>query len=106
MADFGMLFRKDEIVNRVASPTKFSEYALCGLPVLISDNIGDFSNFIKETGFGYVISNNEHIEDECDTIAQYIADFKIERPNIAAFSKNKYSKQAQANRLLKIYQEI
>jgi hypothetical protein len=106
MADFGMLFRKDEIVNRVASPTKFSEYALCGLPVLISDNIGDFSNYIKETGYGYVVQNNEHIEDECDAIAQYITDFKIVRPIIAAFSKNNYSKQAQANRLFKIYQEI
>jgi hypothetical protein len=36
-ADFGLLLRRDTPVNRVASPTKFSEYCLTGLPVVMTD---------------------------------------------------------------------
>jgi glycosyltransferase involved in cell wall biosynthesis len=106
MADFGLLFRKNETVNRVASPTKFSEYSLCGLPVIISVNIGDYSDYITTTGFGYVVQDNEHIELECDAIAHYISHNKSTRENIATSSKELFSKQAQVGRLLKIYDEV
>jgi hypothetical protein len=33
-ADFGLMFRRQHIVNTVASPIKFSEYLCCGLPVI------------------------------------------------------------------------
>lgn len=106
MADFGLLFRKNEIVNRVASPTKFSEYTLCGLPVIISSNIGDFSGDIKKSGFGYVIKNTDLIIEETKDINQFISQFKTERLTIATESKKIYSKQSQLNRLLDIYLSV
>jgi len=57
-ADVAILVRKDTIVNRVASPTKFAEYLLCGLPVLVSHNIGDSSDIIKENGLGVVLGDD------------------------------------------------
>ncbi|CAK4070487.1 glycosyltransferase [Vibrio sp. 16] len=33
-ADYGLLIRDDNVVNRVASPTKRNEYAACGLPIV------------------------------------------------------------------------
>lgn len=106
MADFGLLFRKDETVNRVASPTKFSEYALCGLPVIISDNIGDYSNYILKTGYGYVIRKNDSIESESDLIIQFINDKYSDRSKIASISKELFSKQSQISKLLSIYNSI
>lgn len=38
-ADFGLLLRSETPVNRVASPTKFAEYCLAGLPVLMTRGV-------------------------------------------------------------------
>lgn len=38
-ADFGILLREPNAVNDVASPTKFGEYCLTGLPVIMNDSI-------------------------------------------------------------------
>jgi len=106
MADYGLLFRKDETVNNVAAPTKFSEYALCGLPVIISDNIGDYSDYISKSGNGYVIRNTELIENESDNLSRYISHSVFDRSKMANSSKQLFSKQSQVNRLLAIYKSL
>ena len=53
--DAGILLRKKDIVNQVASPTKFGEYLRCGLGVIATDGIGDYSRIIREKNFGIVI---------------------------------------------------
>jgi len=46
LSDFGFLLRDDEIVNRVACPTKLIEYLAYGVvPVVLSAEIGDFKKF-------------------------------------------------------------
>lgn len=52
-ADFGLLIREESITNKVASPVKFAEYLACGLKVIISDNLGDYSEFTKQHNCGY-----------------------------------------------------
>lgn len=47
-SDFGILFRDDVIMNNVASPSKFAEYVLCGLPTIISKGVGDFQNYANK----------------------------------------------------------
>ncbi|EGA70103.1 glycosyltransferase-like protein [Vibrio sinaloensis DSM 21326] len=41
-ADYGLLIRDDNVINRVASPTKRNEYAACGLPIIT--NLADIDN--------------------------------------------------------------
>lgn len=55
-ADLAMLLRAPDPLNEVACPTKFAEYMLCGLPVLISAGIGDCSRFVEEQGAGAVLA--------------------------------------------------
>jgi glycosyltransferase involved in cell wall biosynthesis len=55
--DFGILIREKSVTNKVASPTKFAEYLSAGLPVLISNEIGDYSEFVLHHACGYVISD-------------------------------------------------
>ena len=54
-ADLGVLLRAPDPLNEVACPTKFAEYILSGLPVLISSGIGDCSPFVGEHGAGAVL---------------------------------------------------
>jgi glycosyltransferase involved in cell wall biosynthesis len=56
-ADVGLLLRDPHPLNRVASPTKFAEYALCGLPVLASRGIGDLDEIIEAHALGAVLEN-------------------------------------------------
>jgi glycosyltransferase involved in cell wall biosynthesis len=60
MADYGFLLREDSVTNRVASPVKFAEYLAAGLRVVISPNLGDFSDFVIEKDCGIVIAKDEN----------------------------------------------
>lgn len=53
--DYGILLREQSDTNKVASPVKFAEYLYAGLPVLITENLGDFSEFVKINNCGKVI---------------------------------------------------
>jgi glycosyltransferase involved in cell wall biosynthesis len=54
-ADLGFLLLPNTPNIRTSSPTKFSEYLNCGLPVLISPGVGDFSDLVTEQGVGCVL---------------------------------------------------
>lgn len=53
--DYGLLLRDKSVTNRVAAPTKFAEYLVCGLSVVISGEIGDYSDFVRKQDCGVVI---------------------------------------------------
>jgi hypothetical protein len=50
--DYGLLIREASVTNRVASPVKFAEYLACGVKVVISQDLGDYTNFVKEHNCG------------------------------------------------------
>lgn len=54
--DYGILVREQSDTNKVASPVKFAEYLYAGLDVLISENLGDFSDFIRTNQCGRVLN--------------------------------------------------
>jgi hypothetical protein len=53
--DYGILIRDKKVTNRVASPVKFAEYLSAGLSVLISEGVGDFSEFVTKHQCGIII---------------------------------------------------
>lgn len=55
--DYGLLIREQSITNKVASPVKFAEYLACGLTVVISDNLGDYSQFVQQNNCGGLYTN-------------------------------------------------
>jgi hypothetical protein len=55
LGDYGLLLRNQSVTNLVASPTKFGEYLFAGLQVLISEGLGDFSEFVKSNKCGIVV---------------------------------------------------
>jgi glycosyltransferase involved in cell wall biosynthesis len=58
-ADLALLLRAPDPLNEVACPTKFAEYVMSGLPVLISPGIGDCSAFVAEHAAGAVLEAPE-----------------------------------------------
>ena len=61
LADYGLLIREESITNKVASPVKFAEYLSCGLQVIISENIGDFSDFVRQHNCGILYSKENKL---------------------------------------------
>lgn len=53
--DVGLLLREDSLTNRVASPVKFAEYLRCGLPVVLTPYVGDFSELGATEGVGQTV---------------------------------------------------
>jgi hypothetical protein len=47
VGDFALLIRENSITNNVAAPTKFAEYLACGLEVIITKNLGDYTAFVE-----------------------------------------------------------
>ncbi len=56
--DYGILLREKRVTNKVASPVKFAEYLNAGLSVIISPDIGDYSEFVEKNQCGVVVSGN------------------------------------------------
>jgi hypothetical protein len=53
--DYGWMYRNNSITNCVASPVKFAEYLSAGLNVIISENLGDFSEFVSMHECGIIL---------------------------------------------------
>lgn len=70
--DYGILVREQSDTNKVASPVKFAEYLYSGLEVLISENLGDFSDFVRINNCGHVVgeASNKWPKFEKITLAQ------------------------------------
>jgi len=72
-ADSGIIMRKNMPVNNLASPIKIGEYLACGLPVIFTKGIGDYSEALSAADAGLVLN------EEAD-MAQQVVEF-MERPD-------------------------
>jgi len=61
IADYGLLIREKNQTNGTASPVKFGEYLNAGLKVILSKNIGDFSDLVTSHNLGHIYAN-DHIK--------------------------------------------
>ncbi|GBD86469.1 glycosyl transferases group 1 [bacterium BMS3Abin03] len=58
--DFGVLLRENNLINRVSSPLKFAEYLAAGIPVVVSEGVGDTKDIIRKYNVGVIIKNNDY----------------------------------------------
>jgi glycosyltransferase involved in cell wall biosynthesis len=61
-ADAGLLLRASNVTNRVASPVKFGEYLAAGVPVIVSEGVGDYSAAVRRCGLGEVVELSQSDE--------------------------------------------
>ena len=111
LADIGVLLRERALLNRVAAPTKFAEYILCGLPVMISSEIGDYSDMVATHSLGYVLEptllQRETIGDQ-DIPPHFFSWGResAQRRRIAEFGSRYLSQQSYAGFLKGLYTEL
>lgn len=64
--DIGVLLRENSIVNQVAAPAKFGEYLALGVPVVVTNGIGDTEDVIKKYKVGVVLEGTDQdCVDKC-----------------------------------------
>jgi hypothetical protein len=56
-ADVAIMLRRPSPINRVALPTKFGEYALTGLPVVMTEAVPEAAAIAREIGNRAVLEN-------------------------------------------------
>ena len=93
-ADYGLLLREETVTNQVASPVKFAEYIACGLKVIISDQLGDYSKFVETFDNG--ILNGKHVLPHKKVL--FSDKLKIKQIAKSNFSKTHF--RSQYNNLL------
>lgn len=87
LADYGYVFREQSVTNQVASPVKVAEYLSCGLKVLISKNLGDYSEIIEKNDLGRII-----VDDDFDFIVDKVSQPK--KDDVIKFLINNLSLQS------------
>ena len=98
-ADYGILFRENTIMNNVASPTKFAEYMLCGLPVMISEGVGDYSDYTTDNDLGVLIKESELKDPETFDFKNFL-EKNFDRSLIADIGRKNFSKDSIINDLI------
>jgi hypothetical protein len=92
LADFAFLIRERKQLNFVASPTKFGEYCLTGLPVIMNNTVDQAFSVSKKLG-NYV--------SHSDLAAKPFSD--NQRMKISDESKQFYSRQILSLKYVKLY---
>ena len=106
LADLGFMLRADELVNRVASPTKFAEYLINGVPVITTPHVGDFSALVEEHRLGYRLKA-AHVEPGLfDFIASVKAGREAARTRCQAFACSELSWEQAGHRLPDSYDKL
>lgn len=106
VADIGMLLRRPHLVNHVSSPTKFGEYLACGVPVVISKDVGDFSKLVKERKIGFVLANTrESVTVDWKSKLNELRNETI-RAQCRKVAESELAWNGMAPRLLNLYERI
>lgn len=113
--DAGVLLRKDVPTNRVSSPTKYAEYLASGVPVIITDCVGDYSADVKSYDLGCIVelpSDKAKIfaPQEITKVANYVAEVAKERDKFAqkarAYLKDKLLWESHIELLMDNYERL
>ena len=97
-ADIAIIWRDKSIVNKVASPVKFSEYLCCGLPVISNDNIDLVKNIVTENRVGIILNNINDVDEQA--ILQIL---KIDRQQISQVGQDNFGIDAILEKYRSIY---
>ena len=107
-ADVGLLLRERHPMNEVAAPGKFAEYVLSGLPLVMTEGIGDFSAPLRGSEFACVLPDLAD-EDDCrDRIQRFCArDFDPgQRSAFSRWAAERFAVESSTPRLADLYRTV
>ena len=107
-SDVGILLRENNLVNNVASPGKFAEYLMCGLPVIMGSGIGDYSELMQENE-NAVVLDDVFSDEELENKLKSSRILKLSNDNCLNLSKwamGRFSKQVHFKKIEEIYSSL
>jgi hypothetical protein len=106
--DVGLLLRDRHLMNEVAAPGKFSEYLLTGLPIVMTDGIGDYSEQVRDAEFACLLPDLDHLEAMKDRIQGFCGkDFDAqERMAISRWAAERFSIELRVSQLAALYRTV
>ena len=104
-ADASVVLRDASTVNRVASPVKLAEYAVSGLPMAVSDRLGDAPAFVRSREAGVVVGDADVEQTAGKLVEMADADRRDPERRIARSraAADEYSLAAVTARLESLY---
>ncbi len=103
ISDYGVIYRQDNLMNRVSSPIKCAEYLFSGLPIICTKNIGDISDQITKRNLGVCISYD--YEKAADEIYEFLHSKNIDKMSIKNAGKELFSYDSYKDTLKDIFVE-
>ncbi len=104
-ADLGVLLRRRDPVNAVASPTKLAEYLACGLPVLVSEGVGDSSDLVREGQVGEILRDVDDLV-AVERALRRLMDEPPSRASVAAFARRRLGRSTFLPAYLRLYADL
>ncbi|MDP1801717.1 MAG: hypothetical protein Q8L81_10210 [Bacteroidota bacterium] len=89
VGDYGLLIRENSVTNKVASPVKYAEYLAGGLKVIISPELGDYTQLSSKKKWGYLYTEFNDAIIKPGVLEKQ----KISTEAIQFFSKQNYKEQ-------------
>lgn len=92
-ADVAIIMREDIPTNNVASPIKIGEYLSCGLPIILTKGIGDYSEMVQKAKVGLLLDEDKN---EVEQIANFLSNNNLLelREKAIALAREKISWEA------------
>lgn len=103
--DYGVLFREDHIVNRVAAPIKLKDYLCAGIKVVVSPGIGDSEEMIRDFDLGFVVDKNVRAS-QLDALRAMAVVSKAEKDRIAKFANSFFGIARAVESYKKVYRRL
>ena len=100
-SDAAIIWRDKSIVNKVASPVKFSEYVCCGLPVIANDSVDMIKEYISKNSCGILLTD---LNDVDMNILKELR--QKDRLSIAESGRSSFGIDEIVQKYINIYSEI
>lgn len=106
--DVGLLLRERHPMNEVAAPGKFAEYVLSGLPLVMTEGIGDFSEAMRDSEYACVLPGLDDRADVRERVQRFCArDFAPEqRAEFARWAGERFGVRRVTPQLAQLYRTV
>lgn len=102
-SDAGIIMRDNVVVNNVASPVKVAEYLACGLPIIMTEGIGDYSEELYREGIGLLLDERANLAEQ---VIHFLSrpDFDHMRERASTYALNHLTLTANWDRYRQLYE--
>lgn len=102
---YGFILREDNMVNRVATPTKFSSYLSAGVIPIFSDCLKDFTKVSSDMMYAYPVRESYTVEQVVNFVGRDIDPSRVKEEFQSLF-ENYYSAAKHTSNLVELFKGL